>query len=101
MSLGRAVVDLDLPLQLKRAADRPLHRQIVAQLRDAIRAGQLPAGTRLPSTRRLAAALDITRNVAVAAYATSSPTGTSRVLTDRAPMLRRRCPRSRALSCRR
>jgi GntR family transcriptional regulator/MocR family aminotransferase len=69
MSLGRAAVDLDLPLQLKRAADRPLHRQIVAQLRDAIRAGQLPAGTRLPSTRRLAAALDITRNVAVAAYA--------------------------------
>lgn len=69
MALGRAPVDLDLPLHLDRTSDRPLHRQIVAQVRDAIRAGQLPAGTRLPSTRRLAAALAVTRNVAVAAYA--------------------------------
>ncbi len=69
MASGRAPVDLDLPLHLDRASDRPLHRQIVAQVRDAIRAGQLPAGTRLPSTRRLGATLAVTRNVAVAAYA--------------------------------
>jgi len=68
MRSGRAAVDLDLPLQLDRAANRPLHRQIAAQLRDAIRAEHLPAGTRFLSTRRLAAALDVTRNVAVAAY---------------------------------
>ncbi len=69
MASERVPVDLDLPLRLDRGSASPLHRQLVTHIQDAIRAGQLPAGARLPSTRRLAAALGVTRNVAVAAYA--------------------------------
>jgi GntR family transcriptional regulator/MocR family aminotransferase len=38
------------------------------ELRDAIRSGRLPSGTRLPSTRALAADLGVTRGLVVAAY---------------------------------
>lgn len=60
--------DLDLPLRLDRDAEESLHWQLIAQLRDAIFAGQLGAGARLPATRALAAALGVSRNVVVAAY---------------------------------
>ena len=59
---------LDLPIRLDRAHDQPLERQLVEQLRQFILDGRLTANTRLPSTRVLAAALGVSRNVAVAAY---------------------------------
>ena len=42
--------------------------QVEDELREAIRSGRLARGTRLPSTRALAADLDVTRGVIVAAY---------------------------------
>ncbi|MTV27417.1 PLP-dependent aminotransferase family protein [Nitriliruptoraceae bacterium ZYF776] len=41
---------------------------LVGRLREAVRTGALPAGTRLPSTRTLAADLGVSRGVAVRAY---------------------------------
>jgi GntR family transcriptional regulator/MocR family aminotransferase len=50
------------------ARGRPLAPQIEAQLRDAIRSGALQPGSRLPSTRALAADLGVSRGVVVNAY---------------------------------
>ena len=46
----------------------PLHRQIQRQIDAAIRAGQMPGGARLPSTRMLARLLRVSRNTVLAAY---------------------------------
>lgn len=59
---------MDLPIQLDRTSRVSLHRQLTVQIREAILDGRLPAGTRLPSTRSLAGALGISRNVALAAF---------------------------------
>jgi GntR family transcriptional regulator / MocR family aminotransferase len=45
-----------------------LHEQLERALRDAVREGRLQAGTRLPSSRSLAAELGISRGVISAAY---------------------------------
>jgi GntR family transcriptional regulator/MocR family aminotransferase len=45
----------------------PVHRQAAETLRQAIREGALAPGARLPSTRALAEALGIVRNVALVA----------------------------------
>ena len=50
-----------------KAAD-PLHRQVYAGLRDAIVAGRLPTGARLPSTRALASDLHVARNTVTTAF---------------------------------
>jgi len=47
----------------------PVYRQIHAWLREAIEAGSLPAGARLPSTRALAQQLGLARGTVAAAYA--------------------------------
>jgi GntR family transcriptional regulator/MocR family aminotransferase len=59
---------MDLPLSLDRTSPVSLQRQLTDQLRSAILDGRLPAGTRLTSTRSLAEAAGVSRNVAVAAY---------------------------------
>jgi GntR family transcriptional regulator/MocR family aminotransferase len=46
----------------------PMHAQIEAQLRDAVRSGRLAADERLPSSRALAAELGVSRGVVVEAY---------------------------------
>ena len=46
----------------------PLYRQLYERIRGAILAGQLSPGTRLPSTRALAAELGVSRSTAVLAY---------------------------------
>lgn len=56
------LVDLDA------TSDRPLHRQVYDGLRDAILAGRLPAGARLPSTRALARDLGVARNTVTLAF---------------------------------
>lgn len=45
-----------------------MHQQIADQLRDAIAAGRLADGTRLPSTRLVATHLGVSRNVVAEAY---------------------------------
>lgn len=58
----------ELLLTLDRKSGPALHLQIERSLRDAIRAGRLPAGTALPSSRALAQDLGISRGVVVEAY---------------------------------
>ena len=59
---------LELPISVDEEAPLPLHRQVYSNLRQAILAGRLPAGTKLPSTRALAAQLSLARNTISAAY---------------------------------
>jgi GntR family transcriptional regulator / MocR family aminotransferase len=60
---------VDLLISVHRDRERPLREQLEEQLRDAIRRGVLHADTPLPSTRALAADLEISRGVVVEAYA--------------------------------
>lgn len=55
-------------LTLDRTGSVPLTEQIYRGVREAVRAGLLPSGTRLPSTRRLAASLEVARNTVNTAY---------------------------------
>lgn len=56
-------------LALDRASERSLHRQLYERLHAAIADGRLPPGTRLPSTRNLAAQLGVARGTVDAVYA--------------------------------
>ena len=49
-------------------ASTPLHRQLEAGLREAIRGGRLASGTRLPASRMLAGDLGVSRRLVVEAY---------------------------------
>ena len=55
-------------MKLDRASSEPLHRQLADALRLAIRRGELPRGTALPSTRTLARDLGLSRNTVLSAY---------------------------------
>ena len=55
-------------MELDRGREQPLYEQLERKLRDAIRDGRLAAGARLPSSRRLAAELGISRGVVTSAY---------------------------------
>ncbi|HXG58385.1 MAG TPA: PLP-dependent aminotransferase family protein [Thermoanaerobaculia bacterium] len=55
-------------LWLDRSARPTLQDQLARQIRDRIRSGELAPGDMLPSTRDLAAELNISRNTAVYAY---------------------------------
>ena len=57
-----------LPVTLDRAAATPLAVQLAEQLRAAAGDGRLRSGDRLPSTRALAAELEVSRTVTAAAY---------------------------------
>lgn len=59
----------DFALSLATGSKRPLFERVGGALVDAIRAGRLRPGDRLPSTRALAGSLGIHRNTAIAAYA--------------------------------
>ncbi|HEX8805247.1 MAG TPA: winged helix-turn-helix domain-containing protein, partial [Acidimicrobiales bacterium] len=58
----------ELFVALDRSRPRGLRAQIEDGLREAVRTGRLLPGTRLPSSRALAADLDVTRGVVVDAY---------------------------------
>jgi GntR family transcriptional regulator/MocR family aminotransferase len=58
----------ELLVQLDRSRPRSLRAQLETSLRSAIRTGRLRPGSRLPSSRTLAADLQVTRGVVVAAY---------------------------------
>lgn len=55
-------------ITLDPALPAPLVKQLYDRLRDEILSGQLPRGTRLPSTRTLAAELGVSRGTTVLAY---------------------------------
>jgi len=57
-----------LLLELSRGSELPLHEQVERSIREGIRAGRLATGTRLPSTRALAAELGVSRGVVSEAY---------------------------------
>lgn len=59
----------ELLVRLDRAGAEPLGAQLQRELRDAIRAGRLAAGERLPSSRALAGELGVSRGLVVDAYA--------------------------------
>ncbi|MET0559467.1 MAG: PLP-dependent aminotransferase family protein [Solirubrobacterales bacterium] len=58
----------ELLLEIDRAGEAPLHEQVERAVRDAVRGGRLAPGTRLPSTRALAAELGVSRGVVTEAY---------------------------------
>ena len=58
-----------LPLQLSAASGMPFYRQVVDQIGALVRSGQLPAGTRMPSVRELAAQLMVSLITVRRAYA--------------------------------
>jgi GntR family transcriptional regulator / MocR family aminotransferase len=59
---------LELLIRLERGGGEALHHQLEQQLREAIRSGRLGAHAALPSTRGLAAQLEVARGVVVEAY---------------------------------
>ena len=58
----------ELFVHLRRDLATPLHQQIEGEIRRGIRDGRLRSGTRMPSTRALAADLGLSRGVVVEAY---------------------------------
>src|SRR5690606_7673331 len=58
----------NVSIQLQREGEKPLYAQIAAALKEAIDAGQLPADSRLPSIRALAAQLQVNAVTVVNAY---------------------------------
>ncbi|MGW6851080.1 MocR-like pyridoxine biosynthesis transcription factor PdxR [Streptomyces virginiae] len=69
MTESWATFGADLHLQLDLTAGRGLRAGLIEALREAARGGRLAAGTRLPSSRSLAADLGIARNTVAEAYA--------------------------------
>lgn len=68
MARSDGPVSPNLLVELDRGADVPLHEQIERAIREGVRGGRLSAGSRLPSTRGLAAELGISRGVVSEAY---------------------------------
>ena len=58
----------ELLIRIERESGAALRAQVERELREAIRAGRLPPGAELPSTRALAADLGISRGIVVEAY---------------------------------
>jgi GntR family transcriptional regulator / MocR family aminotransferase len=69
MDFERTTSGPELLVALDRAGGGLLRGQLEQALRAAVRAGRLPAGSRLPSTRALAADLGVSRGLVVEAYA--------------------------------
>lgn len=65
----------DLLLSLRQPGAGTLRRRLRNALHDAIRSGRLPPGSRLPSSRALAADLGVSRGVVIEAYAQLSAEG--------------------------
>ena len=57
-----------LHARLDRAHAEPMYRQVLELMQQAILTGQLPPGTKLPSSRMLASDLEIARNTVLHVY---------------------------------
>ena len=75
LELDGPVTGPELLIELDRSGELPLHEQLERSLRENIRRGRLPAGTRLPSTRGLATELGVSRGVVTEAYGQLSAEG--------------------------
>jgi GntR family transcriptional regulator/MocR family aminotransferase len=62
------VHDILAAMPLDRASGTPLFRQLYLQLKDAILAGGIGAGARLPATRELGRLLQVSRQTVLSAY---------------------------------
>ncbi len=67
-STGTASAAWELLLPAASAPARRRGRALQSALRDAVRSGRLPAGTRLPASRELAADLGVSRGLVTEAY---------------------------------
>ncbi|GGS65292.1 MocR-like pyridoxine biosynthesis transcription factor PdxR [Streptomyces cinerochromogenes] len=67
--MARSWATLGVDLHLEPSGSGGLRRGLTDALRDAVRTGRLAPGTRLPSSRSLAADLGIARNTVAEAYA--------------------------------
>ncbi len=67
-TLQSAVAAPELLIRIDRASDEALRVQVERELREAIRAGRLPPGAELPSTRALASDVGVSRGIIVEAY---------------------------------
>ena len=79
----------ELLIQLREGRRRA---QLEERLRELVREGVLPAGTRLPSSRALAGDLMVSRRLVVDAYAQLHAEGYLSHVRVRAPMSPRRAP---------
>ncbi len=68
MSIEWAGLGPGVLLGIDRGGAEPLGAQLERELRDAIRSGRLSAGERLPSSRRMAAELGISRGLVLECY---------------------------------
>ncbi len=68
MPLQRVHGDRILTLPIEQGSDVPVYRQVYLGVRQAILAGKVSPGSRLPSTRALASDLGVSRNTVVMAY---------------------------------
>lgn len=59
---------MELAITLNHSSKTPLHRQLYDELRQSILAGRLAAGVRLPSSRALAASLEVSRTTVTQSY---------------------------------
>jgi GntR family transcriptional regulator/MocR family aminotransferase len=84
MELMNRTSSRELLVAVRREAG-PLHAQIEAQLRAAVRSRRLAAGERLPSSRALAAELGVSRGVVVEAYGQLAAEGYLAVRPGAAP----------------
>jgi GntR family transcriptional regulator/MocR family aminotransferase len=64
----RTSSDLELLVRVRRDDGEPLHQQLEAEIREAIRGGRLEAGSVVPSSRALARDLGLSRGVVIEAY---------------------------------
>ncbi len=87
MDVNRTTSAPELLLALTRDGGAPLRAQLEAQLREAVGAGRLAGGVRLPSSRGLAAELGVSRGVVVEAYAQLVAEGYLTVRRGAAPVV--------------
>ncbi len=64
-----------MKLTIDRATARPIYNQIAEQIKTGISTGRLPNGTRLPTVRKLAGDLGVTRMTVQSAYQTLQTDG--------------------------
>ena len=76
-----------MKLSLQRKNDLPLYRQIANQIREYIRTGALPVGSRLPTIRDLAHEYGLTRLTIQSAYAELQSEGWSKLVLGAARLL--------------
>jgi GntR family transcriptional regulator / MocR family aminotransferase len=88
--------ETDLGIAIDRSAGPPLPDQLERAIREMIVAGQLVGGAKLPSTRALAAHLDLSRGTVVEAYDRLQRQGLLDVRQGAAPRVAEGAPAPRA-----